>query len=318
MTVPARYPYAGALVFSAFAGTHQDAIKKGLDAQAKRWDTVDKSGEGIKSWLMPYIPVDPKDLGYGYENLIRVSSQSGKAGTAYVIRQTMGLDLPRQLQVAFYGVVQRESERLGKEMTTILVTDAFKKTYCVGRNPMGRVFLQSVSIQTVTPSSSEPDSDIGTPLSHNDVKFSGEVVIDGAKPRNIEGDGKTVVAALLDAIRTKLNIAFTIHDSDVFTSMTTDSKTATFVFVKEHNVWGVGISSDKGTSRCRAVVSAVNGFIGDKTISMPKLAFKRRPRMPSRQSSDASLKDLRLRAGRAPTPTSERKGHSSYPAVETR
>ena len=97
-------------MFTAFAGTHQDAIKKGLDAQRHRWEQVDRSGNGLRYWAVPYIPLDPKDLGYGYGNLIRISSQSGKAGAAYIVKETLGIDVPRQMQVAFYKIVQEETE----------------------------------------------------------------------------------------------------------------------------------------------------------------------------------------------------------------
>ncbi|EEB94950.1 hypothetical protein MPER_06159, partial [Moniliophthora perniciosa FA553] len=185
--VPVRYPYAGTLVFSAFAGTHQDAIKKGLDAQDKRWADVDRTGKGTKYWAMPYIPLDPKDLGYGYENLIRVSSQSGKAGTAYVVKQTLQFDIPRRMQVAFYGVVQSECEKSGKEMTTTLITQTFKQTYALSSKPMGRLFLQSAQFTPMSPSALSDASDDSEQESL--MRFNGQVICDG-RPRTITGDGK--------------------------------------------------------------------------------------------------------------------------------
>ena len=133
MKTPPRYPYAGALVFSAFAGTHQDAIKKVFDAQEKRWCEAEEEGDVKRIWNMPYIPVDPADLGFGYENLIRVSSQSGKAGAAYVVKTGLGIELPREMQVVFYGAVQSASERLGKEMTMTMVLETFCETFCYER-----------------------------------------------------------------------------------------------------------------------------------------------------------------------------------------
>ncbi|KAF8984433.1 hypothetical protein BDQ17DRAFT_1188454, partial [Cyathus striatus] len=153
MATPVRYPYAGQLVYSAFSGTHQDGIKKGLDAQAKRWEEVDRTGSGKKFWVMPYIPLDPKDLGYGYENFIRVSSQSGKAGTAYVVKQNLLLDLPRRMQVSFYQVIQRECERTSKEMSVSSITSMFRSTYCVSSQPTGRLYLHEYRFLPLPPSS---------------------------------------------------------------------------------------------------------------------------------------------------------------------
>jgi 2-isopropylmalate synthase len=162
MAVPPRYPHAGSLVFSAFPGTHQDAIKKGLDAQEKRWLAVDRSGEGIKSWSMPYIPIDPKDLGCSYDNLIRVSSQSGKAGAAYVIKQSLKLELPRRMQVSFYGIVQTMAEQTGNEMTVSLLVETFKKTYIIGAEPLGRLHLESYRLFPSTPDAQS------SPMSYSD------------------------------------------------------------------------------------------------------------------------------------------------------
>lgn len=322
MAVPARYPYAGNLVFSAFAGTHQDAIKKGLDSQAKRWAEVDRSGMGIKSWAMPYIPLDPKDIGYGYENLIRVSSQSGKAGAAYVIKQKMQLDLPRRMQVSFYGVVQKESERLGKEMTAVLITDAFKRTYSIHHLPINRLYLQSYRLLPLSPSSKEPSSpasdysdDLFALSSAEDhetrFRFEGHVVVDGAS-RDIQGDGSNTVQAVMNAMHTCLDLELTTGEyAAQMINAEKAPKAATFLELRGpggESAWGVGISDDVTTSKCRAVISAANGLLGDRPIIPQKMMFTPRPLLAQSQLSDNWLRDVKLRTGHAllPTPEQER------------
>jgi len=283
--LPLRHPYAGQLVFSAFAGTHQDAIKKGLDAQIARWDEVDRSGQGINNWAIPYVPLDPKDLGYGYENLIRVSSQSGKAGTAYIIKQTMLLDLPRRMQVSFYKVVQEQSERTGKEMTAALITSAFKQAYCLNPKPIGRLFLHSYRLCPI----SQPPQE--SPLSGNChsllsdeaqsvLRFEGDLSIDGQR-RTVRGEGRGPVLAILDAFRVDLGFQLNIGES-VEQMVGKDSAQSNFVtFIEVYlpgsfptksgadSRWGVGLSSDMVTSKCRAVVSAANQLVGDMNFSSP-------------------------------------------------
>ncbi|KAJ3798147.1 2-isopropylmalate synthase [Lentinula aff. detonsa] len=319
--VPVRYPYAGTLVFSAFAGTHQDAIKKGLDAQAARWEKVDRTGEGKKYWAMPYIPIDPKDIGYGYENLIRVSSQSGKAGTAFVIKQTLQLDLPRRMQVSFYGVVQSECEKSGKEMSTALITNAFKQKYCLSSKPIGRLHLQSFNLVPLSPSSEpssldsdESDGTLTLPEQGRDlVRFEGQILADG-RTRRIMGDGKGVHSALLDALRNDLEFEVNIGEVVYQSSSGEDAKTVTYLEVNTPgsspsksgagSVWGVGISSDSATSQCRAIISGVNSLIGDRRFPHPKMVFTPR-RDQSAQRSESWLRDFTFRAGHSVVRTPE-------------
>ncbi|RDB20299.1 2-isopropylmalate synthase [Hypsizygus marmoreus] len=315
MQIPVRYPYAGQLVFSAFAGTHQDAIKKGLDMQAKRWSEIDRTGQGIKYWAMPYIPLDPKDLGYGYENLIRVSSQSGKAGTAYVIKQNMQLDIPRRMQVSFYKVVQDESERTGKEMTVASITSAFKQTYFLDSKPLGRLFLHSYRLFPLSPSTREPSSpmsDYSDDEPQSLIRFEGEMTVDGEK-RTIRGDGHGPVLAALDALRADLALELNIGESAGQT-INADSpayaKAVTFLEMYlpgtspsksgAGSVWGVGISYDVTASKCRAVISATNKLLGDRSLPRARKIFSPRP-TASNVDSDSWLQGIKLRAGRIPS-----------------
>ncbi|KAK7062634.1 2-isopropylmalate synthase (Alpha-isopropylmalate synthase) (Alpha-IPM synthetase) [Paramarasmius palmivorus] len=304
--VPVRYPYAGTLVFSAFAGTHQDAIKKGLDAQEKRWTEVDRTGKGTKYWAMPYIPLDPKDLGYGYENLIRVSSQSGKAGTAYVVKQTMQLDIPRRMQVAFYGVVQSACEKSGKEMTTALITQTFKATYGLSSKPMGRLFLQSSRFTPMSPSSLSDSSDDSDQESL--VRFDGQVLCDG-RSRSITGDGKDAIEAVLDALTTDLDFELRMGEV-VHQTMSADNmpepKAVTYLELLPPgsqpsksgfgSVWGVGVSSDGDTSKARAVISAANGLVQGRQLPKAKMVYTPRRDM-SVPRSESWIRDVKMRTG---------------------
>ncbi|KAF5390677.1 hypothetical protein D9757_002567 [Collybiopsis confluens] len=319
--VPVRYPYAGTLVFSAFAGTHQDAIKKGLDAQAARWEKVDRTGEGKKYWAMPYIPIDPKDLGYGYENLIRVSSQSGKAGSAYVIKQTLQFDLPRRMQVSFYGIVQSECEKTSKEMTTSLITNAFKQQYGLSSKPLGRLHLQSYNLIPLSPSSEpsslvsdEADGPPTTPEHVGDlVRFEGQISVDG-RTRTITGDGRGAQLALLDALRSDLELEVDVGESVQQNLPGENPKMATYLEVVlpgtspsksgAGGVWGVGVSRDSTTSLCRAIISGVNGLVGDKRLPRAKMVFTPR-RDQSAQRSESWLREVKLRTGHAVVRTPE-------------
>ncbi|KAF9261117.1 2-isopropylmalate synthase [Marasmius fiardii PR-910] len=306
-SVPVRYPYAGALVFSAFAGTHQDAIKKGLDAQEKRWKEVDRTGEGTKYWAMPYIPLDPKDIGYGYENLIRVSSQSGKAGTAYVVKQTMLFDMPRRMQVSFYGVIQNACEKSGKEMTTPLITETFKQTYGLSSKPMGRLHLQSCQVMVMSPSAlsdSSDGSDGGSIL-----KFEGQIICDN-RPRTITGEGKDVIEAVMDALRTDLEFDLSVGEI-VHQTLSADNmpkpKQAFYVELFQSgsqpsksglgSVWGTGVASDPAIAKARAIISAANGWAGDRRFPRAKMIYTPRKEL-SRVPSEV-WKDVVLRAGHA-------------------
>ncbi|TFY55085.1 hypothetical protein EVG20_g9450 [Dentipellis fragilis] len=146
LPVHPRHPYAGELVFTAFSGSHQDAIKKGFEEQTKRHALARKNGEK-EIWEMPYLPIDPAELGCSYEAVIRVNSQSGKGGIAYLIKQHLHLDLPRKMQVAFYQVVQTVADREAREMTVEDITGAFRDSYHFGGGKYeGRLALRSFKI----------------------------------------------------------------------------------------------------------------------------------------------------------------------------
>ncbi|KAF5373682.1 hypothetical protein D9758_000783 [Tetrapyrgos nigripes] len=273
LPVHPRHPYAGELVFTAFSGSHQDAIKKGFEAQKIRHAEAASKGEP-QYWDMPYLPVDPLDLGLNYEAVIRVNSQSGKGGIAYLIKQHLHLDLPRKLQVVFYQVVQEVSDREAREMAVEDITNAFRRSYHVGSGFKGRLSLHNFKI------SAEPEED--SPDSGDESirrrRFDGTVSVDGVL-RVIRGDGNGPLSALLDALRTHLNIDLALREYTEHTIGEDESASAaSYVELvpadnrkSSTSWWGVGIDSDIARSGLRAVLSAANNFIGDRELPELKL-----------------------------------------------
>jgi 2-isopropylmalate synthase len=231
LPVHPRHPYAGELVYTAFSGSHQDAIKKGFDALAKRNDDL---------WEVPYLPIDPKDLGRTYEAVIRVNSQSGKGGVAYLLKEDHGLDLPRNLQVEFSKVVQEVTERTGKEMTSRDIWALFQETYLDGG-------IELVDYSLL------PEPRAG------ERRISAKIVVDGTE-RVIEGVGNGPIAAFVDAIRRECGIDFTFldyHENAVGAGA--DAQAAAYVQIGGaggETLFGVGMDSDIVTASLKAVASA--------------------------------------------------------------
>nr|GAT52775.1 predicted protein [Mycena chlorophos] len=277
LPIPARYPYAGELVFTAFSGSHQDAIKKGFEAQKIRHEQAALKGEP-QYWDMPYLPIDPKDLGMDYEAVIRVNSQSGKGGIAYLIKQHLQLDMPRKLQVAFYHVVQEISDREAREMTVDDITTAFRETFHFGGSKYkGRLALRNFKISaepTLDPSDNSGDDD-------ERRRFDGTISVDGVL-RVIRGDGNGPLSALLDALKTHLDIDLTLREYSEHIINEEDgqnAKAATYVELVPANNrksaeswWGVGVDADIAGSGLRAVLSAANNAIGDRQLPELKLS----------------------------------------------
>lgn len=280
-----RHPYAGELVFTAFSGSHQDAIKKGFAVQEER------RAKGDEMWEIPYLPIDPADMGCTYEAVIRVNSQSGKGGVAYLVAQSLGLDLPRRMQVAFYQVVQQVADRTGKEMTSDDITRAFRNTYHlpsteVGRNE-GRLALRSFSLSDDAPPAIDGEEPVAegaeTPRYR---RFTGKVVYDG-KVHELTGRGNGALSAILDALESAFNIQATIREysehaigqGPKFTQRG-DSKRSAASYVevvsaadsatlgkKAPGFWGVGIDVDITAAGLKAVLSAASNIIQpDKVI----------------------------------------------------
>jgi 2-isopropylmalate synthase len=236
LPVHPRHPYAGELVFTAFSGSHQDAIKKGFDALEKRNDAL---------WEVPYLPIDPKDLGRTYEAVIRVNSQSGKGGVAYVIKADHGLDLPRALQVEFSRIVQEVADRTGKELTGADIWSLFEDTY------LGRGGVRLVDY-TLLPEPRPGERRIVATISTGGTA-------DGAE-RRIEGVGNGPIAAFVDALQRDCGIALTVldyHENAVGAGA--DAQAAAYVQIRsgaDETLYGVGMDSDIVTASLKAVASA--------------------------------------------------------------
>ena len=270
-----RHPYAGNFVFTAFSGSHQDAIKKGLEA---RQVAAERAGADLDSfvWLVPYLPIDPKDIGRTYEAIIRVNSQSGKGGMAYLLKTNHNLDLPKRLQVEFDKIVQKYADDTKKEVKDEDIWRLFKDEYLpveqsgmtaagvvVGDThdaslaPWGRLKLLKVSV-----SSGEDGSD--TVLKARLLDRGVNVGVDTPVEREVSGNGNGPIAAFLNAI-SNFGVDASIMDYVEHTmSVGTDAMAASYVECQVGDgddapiVWGVGIDSSITTSALKAIISAIN------------------------------------------------------------
>ncbi len=242
LPVHERHPYGGDLVYTAFSGSHQDAINKGLDAMKIAADEADADVEDIL-WQVPYLPIDPKDVGRTYEAVIRVNSQSGKGGVAYIMKADHGLVLPRRLQIEFSQAIQRITDGEGGEVSSKEMWDAFADEYLAPIRPLERIRQKVIG--------SEVDGGI-------DV-IEATVKLDGVETE-IRGEGNGPLAAFVDALGT-VGIDVSVLDySEHAMSAGEEAAAAAYVeaSVGGRTVWGVGIATSITTASLRAVVSAVN------------------------------------------------------------
>ena len=270
-----RHPYAGNFVFTAFSGSHQDAIKKGLEA---RQVAAERAGADLDSfvWLVPYLPIDPKDIGRTYEAIIRVNSQSGKGGMAYLLKTNHNLDLPKRLQIEFDKIVQNYADTTKKEVKDEDIWRLFKDEYLpveqsgmtaagvvVGDThdaslvPWGRLKLLKVAV-----SSGEDGSDtvLKARLLDRGVNVGGDAPVE----REVSGIGNGPIAAFLNAI-SNFGVDASIMDYAEHTmSVGTDAMAASYVECQVGEaddaqiVWGVGIDSSITTSALKSIISAIN------------------------------------------------------------
>ncbi|MEH3089400.1 MAG: 2-isopropylmalate synthase [Microbacterium arborescens] len=249
LPVPERSPWAGDLVFTAFSGSHQDAIKKGFEAMAARAAAEDVSIDEIE-WAVPYLPVDPKDLGRSYEAVIRVNSQSGKGGVAYLLKTDHALDLPRKLQIEFSGVVQEKTDAEGGEVTSDQIWSIFTDEYlpaAASDDKWGRFELLGTRTQ----------SDMS-----GDVRLD-VTLRDGDGRDEVSGTGNGPIAAFLEVLRER-GFEISLYDYVEHTlSSAGDAQAAAYVElqVDDQRLWGVGIDGDISTASLKAVVSCVNRAI---------------------------------------------------------
>ncbi len=232
LPVHPRHPYVGELVYTAFSGSHQDAIKKGMTA----------IGDAYEHWEVPYLPIDPKHTGRTYEAIIRVNSQSGKGGVAYVLSTEHGLDLPRAMQVEFSKRVQALTEASGTEISPTEIWEVFSTTY----------LPESPAIQLL---SSEVRTD-----SHRTTIFA-QLLVD-AKHVTLKGEGNGPIDAMMNGLRNELGVGFKVRDYSEH-ALTAGAEASAVAYVEAEGDdgatwWGVGMSSSILDASLEAVVSAAN------------------------------------------------------------
>jgi len=246
MDVHPRHPYGGDLVYTSFSGSHQDAIKKGFEAREKE---AAAAGLGVDDlvWAMPYLPLDPKDVGRSYEAVIRVNAQSGKGGIAYLLKEDRHLDLPRRLQIEFSRVVQRQADTSGQEMTSNDLWEIFKDEYLPATDEAkrwGRFQLKGTRSES---------SDTGPDTLEADL-------VDGDKEVTVRGEGNGPVDAFMHSLR-EMGVALEVLDyAEHAMSEGGDAQAAAYVEcqIGDEILWGVGVDPSITTATLRAVISAVN------------------------------------------------------------
>jgi 2-isopropylmalate synthase len=246
LRVPERHPYGGDLVFTAFSGSHQDAIKKGFEHMEK-----DATAAGVAkdkfTWAVPYLPLDPKDIGRSYEAVIRVNSQSGKGGVAYLMKHEHQLDLPRRLQIEFSQVIQSLTDLEGGEVSPEMMWNKFEDEYLPAKdNQWGRFKLAALS-QT-----SQMDQD---------VDLSIELLDQGAS-KKLTGKGNGPIAAfvaIVNAHEPKLSLRVLDYYEHAL-SAGGDAKAAAYLEceIAGQVYWGVGIDPSTTTAALKAVISSIN------------------------------------------------------------
>ncbi len=242
LNVPERHPYGGDLVYTAFSGSHQDAINKGLDQMKVDADNADSDVDDI-TWAVPYLPIDPKDVGRNYEAVIRVNSQSGKGGVAYIMKADHGMNLPRRLQIEFSREIQKITDGEGGEVNPKEMWDVFAENYLHPIWPLERI-RQKVD-------AAEVDG--------GDDHITAVVKVEGNE-REISGSGNGPLAAFVDALGAVGYEVRVLDYSEHALTAGGDASAAAYVEteVNGETVWGVGIASSITTASLRAVVSAVN------------------------------------------------------------
>ena len=251
LPVHPRHPYAGELVFTAFSGSHQDAIKKGFAAQAQRNDQI---------WNVPYLPIDPADLGRSYEAVIRVNSQSGKGGFAWVLEQDKGLKLPKRMQVDFSQHVQTYADEVGRELTAADIWDVFRSVYAPegGKGPFALI-----------------DYEEGRSAPGRERRFTGRIRLNGEE-RRISGRGNGFLSSVLDALREDCGLALDIADyHEHAIGQGGDAQAAAYVECRTADgraIFGVATDPDVATASLKALLGAANRAGAAARSKTPSLA----------------------------------------------
>ncbi len=238
MNVHDRHPYAGKLVYTAFSGSHQDAIRKGLKV---------RNEEKNEFWEVPYLPIDPHDVGREYEEIIRINSQSGKGGAAFIMENEFGFILPKAMHDDFGKLVKNESDRLGTELTGNQIYDLFKNEYLNKKSPY---LLKSCSIQSVQ----------NVETDENTVNIQAVLSVNG-KEINISGVGNGPVDAFFNALHaSNINGCHFISYDEHALGTGSNSKAATYIQIEDNGqrYFGVGVSENIDTASLNALISAIN------------------------------------------------------------
>ena len=236
LKIPERHPYVGELVYTAFSGSHQDAINKGMKAMKKSNKTL---------WEVPYLPIDPQDVGRSYEAIIRINSQSGKGGIAYILQSDYGLNLPRALQIEFRDVIQHITDKEGKELPSKRIYDEFVKTYVKQNN--GRFGFVDYKTKA-------------DPNEKGRINVTATIT-DHGKEQTIKGTGTGLVDGFIDAFSKYLNEKLSVVDySEHSLQRGSDAKAICYMEIAypEGKIFGVAIDENIATASLDAIVSAVN------------------------------------------------------------
>ncbi len=238
LPVHQRHPYGGELVFTAFSGSHQDAIKKGFEARESQND---------EAWRVPYLPIDPADLGRTYEAVIRVNSQSGKGGFAWVLEQDQGLKIPKKMQADFSKHVQHMADELGRELNAEDIWEAFKKAYHV-KTP--DKYFQLVDYE-------ESRATDGTRI------FAGKIAVDGGE-QSVSGRGNGLISSVVTTLEQAFDLDLKVLDyTEHALGKGRDARAAAYLMCESNGrvIWGCGIDEDVATASVRAVLSAANSAV---------------------------------------------------------
>ncbi len=238
LPVHQRHPYGGELVYTAFSGSHQDAIKKGFEAHQTQNDEL---------WRVPYLPIDPADLGRDYEAVIRVNSQSGKGGFAWVLEQDQGLKLPKKMQADFSKHVQTMADHLGRELDAGDIWDAFQSAYHLGDNAKP---FQLVDYE-------ENRAADGTRI------FVGKIAVEGGE-QSVSGRGNGLISSVVSTLEGAFDLDIKVLDySEHALGSGRNARAAAYLMCQsgERLIWGCGIDEDVATASVRAVLSAANSAV---------------------------------------------------------
>jgi 2-isopropylmalate synthase len=247
LRVPERHPYGGDLVFTAFSGSHQDAIKKGFEHLERDAKAAGKHVDEF-TWAVPYLPIDPKDIGRSYEAVIRVNSQSGKGGVAYMMKNEHHLDLPRRLQIEFSRVVQAMTDEQGGEVTADELWNVFEDEYLPTQDaPWGRFRLKGLSQTSVL------DEDVNLEVT----------LLDRGDAKKLAGKGNGPIAAFCNILQAYGVDVKVLDYFEHALSAGGDASAAAYLecSINGETFWGVGIDPNTTTASLKAVVSAINRAI---------------------------------------------------------